>query len=54
LEYFRSFYGFNSGYGNLLGLGFGLGGFYLVFEMVIFKAVLRHARRTGTLIKLSE
>jgi ABC-2 type transport system permease protein len=54
LEYFRSFYGFDSGYRNLLGWGFGLGGFYLVFEMVMFKAVLHHARRTGVLIKLSE
>jgi ABC-2 type transport system permease protein len=54
LEYFRSFYGFNSGYKNLLGWGFGLVGFYLVLEAVIFKAVLHHARRTGALIKLSE
>jgi len=54
LEYFRSFYGFHSGYGSLLGWGFGLGGFYLVLEMVIFNAVLHHARRTGALIKLSE
>jgi len=54
LEYFRSFYGFDSGYSNLLVWGFGLGGFYLFLEMVIFKAVLHHARRTGVLIKLSE
>mgnify|MGYP001080112154 FL=1 len=54
LEYFRSFYGFNSGYGNLLGWGFGLGGLYFILEMVIFRVVLHHARRTGVLIKLSE
>ncbi len=54
LEYFRSFYGFDTGYGNLLGWGFGLTGLYLVLEMVMFRAVLHHARRTGVLIKLSE
>ncbi|NWF92953.1 MAG: ABC transporter permease [Syntrophaceae bacterium] len=54
LEYFRSFYGFESGYRNLLGWGFGLSGLYLLIEMVAFKAVLHHARRTGVLIKLSE
>jgi ABC-2 type transport system permease protein len=53
LEYFRSFYGFR-GDGSILYWGFGLIGAYLVLEAVLFEAVLRRARRTGMLIKLSE
>src|SRR4030043_373731 len=53
LEYFRSFYGFNSGR-NLLSWGFGQIGVYLAIEAVLFKIVLHRARRTGALIKLSE
>jgi ABC-2 type transport system permease protein len=53
LEYFRSFYGFNSGR-NLLVWGFGQIGVYLAIEAVLFKIVLHRARRTGVLIKLSE
>ena len=54
LEYFRSFYGFKSVSGNSLGWGFGLIGFYLILEAFLFKIVLRRARRTGTLLRLSE
>src|SRR5512136_2663927 len=54
LAYFRSFYGFNEGFENVLAWGFGLAGFYVVVEAVLFKAVLHRARRTGVLIKLSE
>jgi len=54
LEYFRSFYGFKSVSGNCLGWGFGLIGFYLILEAFLFKIVLRRARRTGTLLRLSE
>jgi len=53
LEYLRSFYGF-SGDGKLLGWGFGQIGVYLAIEAILFKMVLRRARRTGVFIKLSE
>lgn len=53
LEYFRSFYGFEGGK-NLLGWGFGQIVVYLVIEAMLFKIVLRRARKTGVLIKLSE
>jgi ABC-2 type transport system permease protein len=54
LEYFRSFYGFDGGFRNVLSWGFGLIGLYLVIEAILFKAVLKRARKTGALIKLSE
>jgi len=54
LAYFRSFYGFNEGFKNVLGWGFGLAGLYVVIEIFLFKAVLQRARRTGMLLKLSE
>jgi ABC-2 type transport system permease protein len=54
LEYFRSFYGFGGERGNLLVLGFGLTGFYLMVEALLLKMVLYRARKTGFLIKLSE
>ena len=54
LEYFRSFYGFEGGFRNLLAWGFGLAGLYLILEAFLFKVVLHRARRTGLLLKLSE
>jgi ABC-2 type transport system permease protein len=54
LEFFRTFYGFQGEATNLLGWGFGLTVLYLVLEAILFRAVLRRARRVGTLIKLSE
>jgi ABC-2 type transport system permease protein len=54
LAYFRSFYGFDEGFKNVLGWGFGLAGLYVVIEVFLFKAVLHRARRTGMLLKLSE
>jgi ABC-2 type transport system permease protein len=54
LAYFRSFYGFNEGFKNVLGWGFGLAGLYVVVEVLLFKAVLHRARRNGVLLKLSE
>jgi len=54
LEYFRSFYGFDEGFKSILAWGFGLIGFYMSIEAILFKAVLQRARKTGTLIKLSE
>lgn len=54
LEYFRSFYGFERSFTDILGWGFGLAGFYLVLEAIFFKAVVHQARKRGTFIKLSE
>jgi len=54
LEYFRSFYGFKSVSDYCLGWGFGLLGFYAILEAILFKIVLHRARRTGTLLRLSE
>jgi ABC-2 type transport system permease protein len=54
LEYFRSFYGFESGFKNPLGWGYSLTGLYLAVEALLFKVALHHARRTGMLLKLSE
>ncbi len=54
LAYFRSFYGFNEEFRNALGWGFGLIGFYVIVEAILFKAVLQRARKTGVLLKLSE
>ena len=54
LAYFRSFYGFDEGFKNVLAWGFGLAVFYVVVEIFLFKAVLHRARKTGLLIKLSE
>jgi ABC-2 type transport system permease protein len=54
LEYFRSFYGFETEFGNVLGWGFGLAGLYLIIEAFLLKAVLQRARRKGILLKLSE
>jgi len=54
LEFFRTFYGYQGGIDYLLGWGFGLTGLYLIVEAILFKAVLRRAKRIGTLNKLSE
>ncbi len=54
LAYFRSFYGFDEGFKNVLEWGFGLAGLYIVAEAFLFKVVLQRARKTGVLIKLSE
>ena len=54
LEFFRTFYGYPGELKNLLGWGFGLTGLYLIVEAILFRVVLRRARRIGTLIKLSE
>jgi ABC-2 type transport system permease protein len=54
LEYFRTFFGFQGETTHLLGRGFGLTALYLIFEAILFRAILRRAKRVGTLIKLSE
>ena len=54
LEYFRSFYGFPSTSGNVLAWAYGLIALYVVVEALLFKIVLRRAKRTGILLRLSE
>lgn len=54
LEYFRSFYGFEVNLKNILIWGFGLALVYLFIEAFLFYVVLKRARRTGILLKLSE
>jgi ABC-2 type transport system permease protein len=54
LAYFRSFYGFNEGFKNVLVWGFGLACLYVIIELILFNTVLQRARRTGILLKLSE
>jgi ABC-2 type transport system permease protein len=54
LAYFRSFYGFDEGFKNVLGWGFSLASLYVIVEVILFQAVLERARRTGILLKLSE
>lgn len=54
LEYFRSVHGFESAINHTLGWGFGLIGFSLIIEAFLLKWVIRHARKNGTFIKLSE
>ncbi len=54
LAYFRSLYGFDEKVGELLGWGFGLTLLYLMIEAILFKWVIRHARKKGTFIRLSE
>jgi ABC-2 type transport system permease protein len=54
LEFFRTSYGYPGDAGNLLARGFGLAVLYLVVGAFLFRVVLHHARKTGTLIKLSE
>jgi ABC-2 type transport system permease protein len=55
LEYYRSYYGFETGpRAGLLAWGFGLTAAYLLVEAFLFRRVLHRARRTGTLLRLSE
>ena len=54
LEYFRSFYGFSSDLSGFLAKGFGLALVYLGLAWIGLDLVIRNAKRTGILIKLSE
>jgi hypothetical protein len=54
LEFFRSLYGVDGKVGEVLIWGFGLNGFNLAIEAVLFKWVIHLARKNGTFIKLSE
>ena len=54
LEYFRSFYGFHSDLSGFLAKGYGYSLFYLGLAWIGLGLVIRNAKRTGILIKLSE
>ncbi|MFQ5841374.1 MAG: ABC transporter permease [Thermodesulfobacteriota bacterium] len=54
LEYFRSFYGFHSDLSGFLAKGYGYGLLYLGLAWIALNLVIRNAKRTGILIKLSE
>ena len=54
LEYFRSFYGFPSDPNGFLVRGYGFSFLYLGLAWIGLELVIRHAKRTGILIKLSE
>jgi ABC-2 type transport system permease protein len=54
LEYYREFYGFSPFFTDVLLKGYVLLMFYLVLEIVMMKAALKRARRTGMLLRLSE
>lgn len=54
LEYFRHFYGFEPAFSHVLLKGTAMVTFYLVLEVLLMKAALRRAKRTGMLLKLSE
>ena len=54
LEYFRSFYGFQSDLSGFLAKGYGLALIYLGVVWIGLDLVIRNAKRTGILIKLSE
>jgi ABC-2 type transport system permease protein len=54
LEYFRSFYGFQSDVTGFLTKGYGFSFLYLGLAWVGLELVIRNAKRTGILIKLSE
>ena len=54
LEYIRRFYGFEPAFSHALAKGYGTVLFYLCAETLLMKAALRHAKRSGILLKLSE
>ena len=54
LEYFRTFYGFKPTFSHVLAKGFLLVLAYLILEIILMKAALRKAKKTGLLLKLSE
>ncbi len=54
LEYFRQFYGFAPASSHVLAKGYAWALGYLVLEILLMKAALRRAKRTGLLLKLSE
>ena len=54
LEYFRSFYGFSTNSENPLAIGYLLVTAYLVLAALTMIYSLRHSKKTGILLKMSE
>jgi len=54
LEYYRQFYGFTPTFQYVLFKGYVLVFLYLALGVLLMKAAMRKARRTGLLLKLSE
>jgi ABC-2 type transport system permease protein len=54
LEYFRSFYGFEPNFSHVLLKGYAMVFVYLSLEIILMRAAIRRAKRTGILLKLSE
>jgi len=54
LEYFRHFYGFEPTFPHALAKGSATLAAYLALELILVKAAVRRAKRTGMLLKLSE
>jgi ABC-2 type transport system permease protein len=54
LEYFRQFYGFLPSSSHVLAKAYVSVIAYLIIEVLLMKAALRRAKRTGLLLKLSE
>jgi ABC-2 type transport system permease protein len=54
LEYYREFYGFSPTFTHVLLKGVVLVILYLVLEIVMMKAALKRAKKTGMLLRLSE
>jgi ABC-2 type transport system permease protein len=54
LEYFRQFYAFKPTFSHVLIKGYAMVLGYLVLEVLLMKASLQRAKKTGMLLKLSE
>lgn len=54
LEYFRQLYGFEPTFSHVLAKGSLMVAIYLVLELLLVKAALKRAKKTGMLLKLSE
>lgn len=54
LEYFRSFYGFTPTFAYPQLMGYLLNGFYVFIAAAIHSMVIKRARRTGSILQLSE
>lgn len=54
LEFYRSYYGFQTGYSYVLIRGYGTALALLLVEVFLMKLALRRAKRTGILLRLSE
>jgi ABC-2 type transport system permease protein len=54
LEYFRQFYGFTAGFPHALARGYAMVFLYLAIELLLLKAAVHRAKKTGMLLRLSE